>query len=66
MSLSFAFFETKCFSCHFVTAQIAHGPFIVAILAHHNNPQSGGLRFGFFSLLLKVHLLVFVTVVMTS
>lgn len=48
MSLSFALFETKCFSCHFVTAQIAHGPSTVAILAHHNKPQSRGLRFGLF------------------
>lgn len=53
MSSSFALFETKCFSCRFVTAQIAHGPFIVAILAPHDNPQSGGLSFGFFLLFLK-------------
>lgn len=36
-------FEMKCFSYHFVFAfQLTHGLFIVVILAHHNNPQSGG------------------------
>lgn len=33
----------KCFSYHFVFAfQLIHGLFIVVILAHRNNPQSGG------------------------
>lgn len=49
MSLSCVLFEMKCFSCHFVAAcQLACGPSIMVILAHQNNPQSGGLRFGFF------------------
>lgn len=64
MSLSCVLFERNASVVVLSPAfQIAHGPFIVAILAH-NNPQSGGLRFGFFPLLL-VLLFVLVTVVMT-
>ena len=60
MSLSCVLFEMKCFSCHFIAAfQVAHGPSVVTILAHHNNLQGEGVEVGIFFFVIRSSFICF-------